>query len=228
MPENLNPGRIVIFADHREEESKVTEHLRKHDADLVVKQLDVGDYIASDRVGIERKRTSDFLQSIIDQRIFKQMESLSETYANPVLVIEGNPEQLFLERNIHGNAIRGVLSSIAIDYRIPIIWTTSPKETAAQVFWMAYREQVKEKREIRIRVNSCRRSSSMARQQEYVVAGLPNINSKLSRRLLEHFGSVKKVFNANEKRLMKVDGFGEKKAKDVWCLLNAKYEKDEQ
>jgi Fanconi anemia group M protein len=61
--------------------------------------------------------------------------------------------------------------------------------------------------------------------QEFLVAGLPHINTKLSRRLLQHFGSVKKVFSAKEEQLMRVDGIGKEKARKIWCLLNEKYEK---
>ena len=60
--------------------------------------------------------------------------------------------------------------------------------------------------------------------QEFLVAGLPNVNSRLSARLLEKFGSVRNVFCASQDMLMKVDGIGKKKAEDIWCLLNGKYE----
>ena len=117
----LPSARVMVFADHREAASNVTRHLRGYDIQLVEKQLQVGDYIVSDRVGIERKEIRDFLGSIIDQRLFRQMEELRESFENPVLILEGNPELLFMERNMHANTIRGVLSSIAIDHKVPII-----------------------------------------------------------------------------------------------------------
>ncbi len=214
--------RVRIFADFRESASNVTRYLRGYDIHLVEQQLSVGDYIVSDRVGIERKEIKDFLNSIIDQRLFRQMEELRNTFGNPVLILEGNPELLFMERGMHANTIRGVLSSIAIDHRIPIIWTRNSRESAAQIFWMAYREQALEKRGIQIRVS--KKACSVSRMQEYLVAGLPNINSKLSRRLLKGFGSVSRVFAATPEELQKVDGIGKKKAMQIWELLNCGYE----
>ncbi len=34
---------------------------------------------------------------------------------------------------------------------------------------------------------------------------------------------MKKVFSLEEDDIMKVDGIGKKKAKSIWCLLNAEY-----
>lgn len=217
----LAPKRVVIFVDHRESSSGVANHLREYDADIVLQQLKTADYISSDRVAVERKRIQDFLQSIVDQRLFSQLQDLTEAYERPILIIEGSPEILFTEREIHPNTIRGVLSSIAVDYRVPIIWTLNARETAAQVFWLAYREQIKEKRDISIRTNH--KTCSVPKQQEFIIAGLPHVNTKLSRRLLKEFGTVKNVFCCTEEMLKKVDGLGEKKARKIYDLLNCEY-----
>lgn len=221
----LKGERVVILADHRELSSNVTRHLKGHDAEIRETQLKVGDYIVSERVAVERKAIPDFLQSIIDQRLFRQMEELADSYEKPVLILEGNPEMLFLERNMHANTVRGVLSSIAIDYRIPIIWTHNSKETAAQIYWMAYREQVGESKGLQIRCN--KKVASLPQQQEFLVAGLPNISNVLSKRLLKHFGTVRDVYDATPEELMKVEGVGKEKAKRIWDLINSGYqEKD--
>ncbi|MEM7815993.1 MAG: ERCC4 domain-containing protein [Candidatus Aenigmatarchaeota archaeon] len=218
----LKGEKILILADHREIASNVTRHLREYKAEIREIQLKTGDYIISERVAIERKSIPDFLQSVIDQRLFRQMEELVCSYEKPVLILEGNPEMLFLERNMHENTIRGVLSSVAIDYRIPIIWTGNSRETASQIFWMAYREQVQEKRGIQIRCN--KRNHSLSSQQEFLVAGLPNVSNVLSKRLLKHFGSVRDVYDATPEELMQVEGIGKEKAKRIWEVINAVYE----
>ncbi|MCK4715097.1 MAG: hypothetical protein KAT35_05945 [Candidatus Aenigmarchaeota archaeon] len=216
------PGtEIKILADNRESPSLINRYLEELGAEVVRKNLEVGDYIASERVGIERKRISDFLQSITDQRIFKQLSNLRESFECPVLIIEGNPELLFLERRIHGNSIRGVLAHIAVDSRIPIIWTQNSRESAAQIFWIARREQVKKSNCISIRPS--RKSITHAQKQEFLVAGLPHVNTVLSRRLLKKFKTIKKVFNAKPEKLKKIEGLGEEKARKIWELINKEY-----
>ena len=218
-------GKPIIFVDTREMASTVTNFLSDLDAEVRTVQLEIGDYILSDRVVCERKTVRDFLQSIINQRIFGQLEGIKKSYEKPVLIIEGNPEMLFLERDIHENTIRGVLSSIAIDYSIPILWTQNAKETAAQLFWIANREQVLGKREIQIRAS--KKSYPLKQQQEYLLAGLPFVSNTLSKRLLKHFKTPKKVFTASAEQLMKVEKIGRKKAEMIKKILNSKYNEND-
>ncbi|MCK4336123.1 MAG: hypothetical protein KAT94_02765 [Candidatus Aenigmarchaeota archaeon] len=218
----LDTGKVRIVVDHRESKNHVFRNLRDFDADLVRKQLKTGDYICSDRVCVERKTIPDFVQSIIDQRIFKQVNEISECFEKPLLIIEGNPDLLFLERNVHPNMIRGALASLAIDHKIPIIWTRNSLETANQIYWIAYREQIKEKRSLAIRCS--RKFASVSDQQEFLIAGLPHVNTKLSRNLLKKFKTPKRVFSAKQEKLMNVDKIGKGKAKKIWELLNKEYD----
>lgn len=212
---------ITVFVDHREKPSSVARILEKRQACVKEMQLDVADYVISDRIAIERKTVQDFLNSVIDQRLFEQMRRLSDSYEKPILVLEGSPARLYSERNMHANAIRGALSSIAIDFGIPILWTENALETAEMIYWIAYREQAGQKRQPSVR--PCKKSSGLARNQEFLVAGLPNVNSKLSRRLLSHFRTPKEVFSASEERLMQVEGLGRERVRKIYDMLNREY-----
>lgn len=221
VQKTLKTEKPLIFVDNRELNSKVYEYLNRHDAIIKTKNLNVADYICSERVAVEKKTVKDFIASLFDQRIFHQLKNLSESYERPILFIEGNPELLFAESNTNPNVIRGALASIAVDSKIPIIWTQNARETAAFLYWIAYREQVKEK--IRLSIRSAKKPKNLDEHQEYLVAGLPNINSKLSRTLLKHFKTPKKLFSASVEELKKVDGIGDKKAEKIYELVNKKY-----
>jgi Fanconi anemia group M protein len=218
----LPTDRVMVYADCREAPSQVNAYIEENGALVCSNQLKVGDYIASDRVGIERKTVSDFIGSIMDQRLFKQLDELAESFECPVLIIEGNPEMLWHETGMHPNAIRGALASITIDHRVPIIWTRNARETAAQIYWIAFREQKKSGNGVSIRGQKM--PVDRSRRQEYIVAGLPNVSTTLSRRLLEHFGSVRSVFTAKPENLMKIDKIGDKKARQIWELINSDYD----
>ncbi len=213
---------VRIFADHRESASNVNKHLEELGADVICRQLSVGDYILSERVCVERKTTSDFLGSMMNQRLFRQLEEISSNFDSPVLIMEGSPSNLFCN-GIHPNAVRGALSSISIDYRIPMLWTQNPKETAAQIYRMAHREQIGKTTEVSVR--GAKKPADTSRLQEFIVAGLPSINSRLSARLLERFGSVRGVFSATHEELMEIDKIGDKKAKQILDIMNMKYRK---
>jgi len=218
-----NGESVTIAADVREEPS-VARMLERMGASVIRKQLDVADYVCSGRVAVERKTVDDFLNSIADQRIFKQMRSMTEAYECPVLLLEGSPGAMVMNGRISANSVRGVLASIAVDYRVPIVWTPNQKESACMLHRMAWREQIKEKRELQIRPS--KKTKTAAERQEYLVAGLPNVSNMLSRRLLKHFGGPREVFNASVKELQGVDGIGKKKAELLWEVMNRRYRTD--
>jgi len=215
----LKTKGITIFADNREFASRVVKELARLDCVVRPKQLEVGDYILSERVCVERKTSADFLASVIDQRIFGQLQDLKKSFEKPVLIIEGY--DLYTQRNIHPNAIRGTLGCIAIDYAIPILWTETPEETAAFLYWIARREQVEEDRCLSIRGQ--RRTLTFEEQQEFLVAGLPGINTKRAKKLLKNLGTPEKVFRASEEKLKKVEGIGEIMARNLRKILTEKY-----
>jgi len=69
---------ILIFVDSREQASNAVRELSKFDnVSVKVKQLELGDYVLSDEVIIERKTVEDFLASMLDGRLFSQLIALS-------------------------------------------------------------------------------------------------------------------------------------------------------
>ncbi|MEM2907519.1 MAG: helicase-related protein, partial [Candidatus Odinarchaeota archaeon] len=99
---------VKLIVDHRELSSPIPRILSEMGVDIVSQQLPAADYVISDTVAIERKTVGDFLQSLIDKRLFEQIIKLKASYDTPVMIIEG--ETLYGLRNIHQNAIRGALA----------------------------------------------------------------------------------------------------------------------
>jgi Fanconi anemia group M protein len=209
--------KLVIYADDRE--NKIIKELSKQDLTVRTKRLEVADFLVSDRTAVERKTTKDFVDSIIDQRLFPQLKDLVQQFDQPVLIIEG--DSLYGHRNVHHNAIRGALSSIALDYQIPVLWTGDREDTVKTLNMLARREQEEQDRSISIRGEQSPRSETEL--QKYIVAGLPNVSDKLAERLLSHFGSVRDVFTASETELKKVEGIGEGKAERIKEIMDKAY-----
>ncbi|MBO8174455.1 MAG: DEAD/DEAH box helicase [Thermococcus sp.] len=217
------PKGIVIYVDSRELKSQVPKYLKELGAHIEVKTLDVGDYIVSGDVAVERKSANDFIQSIIDGRLFDQVKRLTEAYARPVIIIEG---QLYGIRNVHPNAIRGALAAVTIDWGVPILFSADAKETAQFIYLIAKREQEERKKEVAVR--SEKKALTLADRQRLIVEGLPYVSATLAKRLLRHFGSVERVFTAKESELMEVEGIGEKIAREIRRVITAPYVEDEE
>ncbi|RLF08656.1 MAG: DEAD/DEAH box helicase, partial [Thermoprotei archaeon] len=213
-------GRPTVFVDHREMTSKVVEALTKLNINVKPRALHIADYVVSESVAVERKTVEDFANSIIDKRLFTQLKNLKEAYSSPILLIEG--EGLTVKRMMPPEALRGALVSIAVDYGIPIIWSKDHEESAHIIALAAKREQLELKRHVSLKDRKM--PKTLAEQQEYIVASLPNIDVTLAKRLLGVFGTVENVFTASEQALQKVSGIGPKKAQLIRKILTAKYE----
>ncbi|RLI92569.1 MAG: Hef nuclease [Candidatus Altiarchaeales archaeon] len=213
--------KIRIYVDVRERNTEILKILREK-ARIEIRQLPVGDFILSDRVGVERKTTEDFLQSIIDKRLLSQANELSRNFEIPIMIIEGR-ESLHSLRDIHPNAIRGALVSLPIDFGISVIPSEDENDTANLLYMIAKREQEPEEREIALRGE--RKPVSLEERQRYIIESLPDVSAVLARRLLEKFGSVIDIVNASKKELMEVEGIGEKRAERIRKVVRSKYKK---
>ncbi len=219
--------QIIIFVDSREQASTVNKELfEKPQVKVIMKALDVGDYILSKDVCVERKTTEDFISSMIDGRLFNQIKSMRENYAKPLVIIEGNMNEMYTLRNIHKNAIIGALTSIALDYQVAIINTKNDAETAEYIYAIAKREQLGQDKEVRLRVG--RKGFTLEEQQRFIMEGLPMVGPTLAKSLLEKFGTIQNIANANEKDLQKVDNLGLKKAKLIHKVLQTKFDPEKK
>lgn len=217
----LENFEVKIIVDTREMRGNLAKKLFELGAKIESKQLQVGDFILSDRVCVERKTVKDFLQSIIDGRLFSQISSLGKNFEKPLIIVEGI-DDIYTKRNIHPNAIRGAIASLAVDFRIPIIQTSGEEETALFLFMIASREQLDKKISISLRGEKKPLDNMLL--QEYIVSSLPGIGREIARNLLKHFKTIKNIFNADIKELKKVEKIGDKKAEKIKEILEKEYE----
>ena len=208
----------VVYADSREGNSKVIRHLTEMEMDVKVQSMAVADYQVSDEVAIERKTAKDFVDSIIDKRLFKQARELSEEFKKPILILEGDD---LYGGMVNANAIRGSIASIALDFGISIIPTRNAQDTAAMIKRIAIREQNGERTPVQVRTD--KKPVSLLEQQLFIVESLPNIGPVNAKNLLEHFGSVANIINASEKELQEVEGIGNKTAENIKKVIDSKY-----
>lgn len=213
--------KIKIFADFREKGSGVIKELIEHEVELKLDALPTADYILSSRVGVEFKTVEDFIQSIIDGRLLEQIKSLKNNFERPLLVIEG-VEDIYSVRNVHANAIRGMLAAITVSYGVPILYTKNFKDTAALLNIIAKREQEETGKDFSLHPQ--KKAMSIKEQQEYIISSLPGVGSGLAKPLLKYFKSVKNVINAEQKELEKVEKIGNKKAERIKDIVDREYQ----
>ncbi len=219
------PNEITIFVDDRERTARIIRSLSDEGFTIGLTRLAAGDYMLSDRVGVEYKTMQDFVDSLLDGRLLLQLRALRLNYQRPLLIIEGE-EDIFGQRAIHPNSIRGMLSTITISYGIPIIWTRTQAETAAQLAAIAKREH--DVRQKPFHPHGAKKQATMAQAQEYIISSIPGIGAQLAKPLLERFGSVKNIANAAVDELADVPRVGKEKARQIQRTLTQPYGEKEK
>lgn len=212
-----NSSDIKVIADDRE--NSIAKELSRKNIEVEKKRLDVADFLISDDSAVERKKAEDFVDSMIDKRLFDQIQELQQ-FANPMIVIEGR--NLYNHRDVDPDAIRGAMASVALDYGMPIVWTENEKDTAEMLESLAKREQEENEKDVSVRGTSVQKSRK--ERMKFVVAGLPGVNTKIAERLLQEFDSIQKVFTTSEEELKNVEGIGDKKAQNIRKMISQGYE----
>ncbi|MGC9514990.1 DEAD/DEAH box helicase [Methanocrinis sp.] len=208
----------LVAVDPRER--SLARMLESMGVGVTLKVLEVGDYVVSDRVAIERKTASDFVDSLVDpgRGLFGQIRDLARTYDRPILILEGR--DLYL-RQVHPNAIRGALASIAVDFGVAIIPTADEDETVSVIAAIARREQ--QARGGAPQAHGKKTHRTLKEQQEYLVSSIPGVGGAVAKNLLRHFGSVERVFAASAEELKAVDLVGPKTAERIRELVGGEY-----
>ena len=201
----INKKTISILVDHRERNALVPSELIKLGFEVEFKQLPVGDYIVGD-VAIERKTISDLKYSIINKRIFKQLSEIKQ-FKKYMLLVEGFTDSDYTEGVVHENALRGFLLSATLNYEVPIIYSSSPEDTAKYISVLAKKSTDK-----KFALRATKQILSDKEKLSYLLEGFPGIGPTTAKALLEEFKTFKGVITAPAKDLRSLIG---KKAEQV-------------
>lgn len=200
----------VIIADNREKNSLVISELINLRNKVELKQLDIADYIVNN-IAIERKTMSDLISSIIDKRIFSQLNNLKQ-YQQCLLILEQNNNQV---SNINENVIKGFLLSVALKFKVPIIYTLNEKDTAKYISLIANK---KKDGSSSIRPN--KRAQTKEEQIQFILEGFPKIGPAKAKELIKEFKTLRNIANSSLDNLEKVIG---KEGKEIYDLFNLEY-----
>jgi len=215
--EKKEPSLKVVM-DYREKNSLVYPSLVNIGFDVKIQELKVADYIVND-VAIERKTVSDFLASMINKHLTKQLEELKQ-YKNRLLIVEGIDEQELysearhLDGGMHPNSVRGFLISVVLKYKTPIIFTKNSEDTAKFISVLAKRKEKEAS------LNVSKKNLDRKERMQFILESFPSIGPKTAKKLLEHFKSLKAIFNAPQEELESILG---SKATTMKKIIDGEY-----
>jgi Fanconi anemia group M protein len=178
---------LNIIVDHREP-AGIKKHLIKLGMNVKEQQLDIADYVLSDMVACERKTGADLISSLMDNRLFEQIDRLIETYEQAILILEDLP--LAFERvewKKRKKHVFGALTYIFLRRQLPIVPTGSKSETAILLNRIASWTQEEKTDPLIARKSPKKRT--LRDDQLYFLQGLYNTGQKKGGILLDAFNN---------------------------------------
>jgi Fanconi anemia group M protein len=205
-----------LSVDHSERHSALLEAVRRSGTfDVRMVHLDRGDYLIDDDVLVERKTIGDFVASLLDGRLFPQAARLAHCRYRSVLLIEGPKPPSMPE--VHPHALEGALVSLAAMWRLPVLYSSAPEQSFLILRILADQASRRSQRVLR---RFDRKPKRLASRRLFLLQGLPGVGPALAHRLLDHFGSIERVLNADASALTDVRGVGAKKAARIRELVS--------
>ena len=215
----FDANKPTIFVDNREKGNDIAKRLLDLGTEVRLKQLATADYIVSSRTGIEFKTTEDFVTSLVDGRLLAQVVELTKNFDRPLIIVQGR-ESIYSIRNIHPNAMRGLIAAITVDFRVPIMYTKDSAETAEMLYAIAKREQ--NTKPVGTPVHTTKKPTEHE-LQEYIITSLPQVGPGLAKELLKKFRTIQNIANADENQLAEVDKIGKTTAKRIKEIFEKEY-----
>ncbi|MEX0932651.1 MAG: ERCC4 domain-containing protein [Candidatus Pacearchaeota archaeon] len=210
-----NKPKKKIIVDTREKNSLIVSEIIENGLEVEFKTLKVADYLVND-TAIERKTVSDFISSMKNKRLLKQLEEIQQ-YKSRMLIIEGIDEQeLYSDEELtgmHPNAVRGFLLSIILKYNVPIIFTKNYEDSAKFISVLSKKENKEAS------LNVTKRFLDKNEVKQFIIESFPGIGPKNAKKLLEKFKTIKGIINAPEEELKEILG---KKA-EVFKIVEEEY-----
>ena len=208
---------MTVIIDSREDAQYWLEKLGGK-----VQALPAGDFLipGKDKVYlIERKTSTDFVNSLISGRLWDQLKRMKASNAQPVLLVEGSFARPRKWSRIHVSSLCGALASVIHDWQTPVV--TLPRQSWSVVFLRALSKRLGEpRRPHRLRV-SPKAALTLREKQLYFLEGLPAVGAATSRAILEVYGSPLNFFLDIENARQKLPRLTRKAQKQIIQVLTA-------
>lgn len=228
---------MQVIVDMREFMSSLPNVLHQKGMKIIPVTLEVGDYVLSPFICVERKSIVDLYQSFGSGRLYNQVETMIRYYKIPVLLIEFSQDRSFsfqsssdLGDDVSPTSIISKLSLLVLHFpRLRLVWSRSVHATA-EIFasLKANQDEPDENKAIRVGVPSEDGIvKDDVRAENYNTAAiellrcLPGVTDSNYRALMDGCKSLAELALLPVERLSELMG-GQKPAKMLREFLDAK------
>ncbi|XP_069342205.1 DNA repair endonuclease XPF [Eulemur rufifrons] len=228
-----NGTQQSIIVDMREFRSELPSLIHRRGIDIEPVTLEVGDYILTPDMCVERKSISDLIGSLNNGRLYSQCISMSRYYKRPMLLIEFDPSKPFsltprgaLFQEISSNDVSSKLTLLTLHFpRLRILWCPSPHATA-ELF-----EELKQNKpqpDAATALAITADSETLPESDKYnpgpqdFLLKMPGVNAKNCRSLMNHVKNIAELATVSQDKLTSILG-NAANAKQLYDFIHTSY-----
>ncbi|XP_037007106.2 DNA repair endonuclease XPF [Artibeus jamaicensis] len=223
----------TIVVDMREFRSELPSLIHRRGIDIEPVTLEVGDYILTPDMCVERKSISDLIGSLNNGRLYSQCINMSRYYKRPVLLIEFDPSKPFslvargaFHQEISSNDVSSKLTLLTLHFpRLRILWCCSPHATA-ELF-----EELKQNKpqpDAATAMAVTADSETLPESEKYnpgpqdFLLKMPGVNAKNCRSLMSHVKNIAELASLPQDKLAGILG-NAANAKQLYDFIHTSY-----
>lgn len=203
-----------IIVDMREFRSSLPSLIHRKGIRVVPQTIEIGDYILTADICIERKSVDDLIGSLNSGRLYNQCVAMTRTYARPTLLVEFDSNKAFslyggghkyasLSKEFSSNDALSKLVLLTLHFpALRFVWTPSPYATA-EIFTElkeGYLEPPMIVDNAEVKESSENQSWLNCRARDMFLA-LPGVTEKNYRALMKHANCLLDLCNLGEEEL---------------------------
>ncbi|XP_029432485.1 DNA repair endonuclease XPF isoform X2 [Rhinatrema bivittatum] len=223
----------TIIVDMREFRSELPSLIHRRGIDIEPVTLEVGDYILTPDICVERKSVSDLIGSLNNGRLYTQCISMSRYYKRPILLIEFDPNKSFsltsrasIHQEISVNDITSKLTLLTLHFpRLRILWCPSPHATA-ELFEELKQNRLQPDAAVAVAVtadsDTVPESSCYNPGPQDFLLKMPGVNAKNCRALMNHVKSIAELTTLSQNQLSEILG-NVQSAKQLYDFIHITY-----
>jgi Fanconi anemia group M protein len=206
----------IIICDTAEERSGIPQRLRDSGCAVETRTLAAGDYVISAAWAIERKAPRDLVDSIINRKLYRQLSELGEQYEHGSLLIEGDSWEG--DRRLRRPMLGELYHWISMRPNLSVVYAPASKDSAGLLADLARREQFEDFSTKHAVVPA---SPRRVQEPDTLLLSLPGVGPAGVRKLVERFGDLRSVFQADRAELVEV--LGPKRGAEIDTLLTTSF-----
>tara|TARA_R100001082_G_scaffold52792_1_gene28794 strand:+ start:3023 stop:3712 length:690 start_codon:yes stop_codon:yes gene_type:complete len=192
--------------------------------------IEIGDYVF-DNVCFEAKSTTDFLGSVMNKRLWTQLDNMDRHYETNVVIIYGDMQEAIHNVIQHSpskmpiatrsimlnNKFLGAIGRIVLDTDAKPFWVKSEEEaaliiTAVSKMKPITRETIAPQIFKRITTDDLRID---------LLSSIKGVSIKKAKQMISQYGSIMEIGECSAYELQAIEGIGETLAKRIISTLNS-------